>query len=339
MENGNAHSHWCLYICKYLLRNCRDCPHGTRRKAQYDSLFTLTVAEHHTCLTCKEKKFNQERPELGFRVNPLVGEPDSIEDAIRRVMTDTLNNVDKSTCSRQCPKADIAVEHVIDAAPEYLCICLQLDYYDVAAGEFRKNRSRIQIPEILDITEHMAHQNDDPYPVRYRIFAAIYHAGDALRAGHYAAGVTSGRGQRPGYQKKVMPQVHLAPEEENTAAKEKDTPGGEDSLEPQNPASQADGLQFFCNDTEIFDWNQPATVPNKLVINPVDFSDEFNNRSEWDPYTLWYVREPQTAPTIAAVPVPAVPIDEPTTIGGRLRKRKVAEREVEDAPQPRRKKV
>ncbi|KAH3955507.1 hypothetical protein HBH53_001390 [Parastagonospora nodorum] len=269
-----------------------DHSHGARRKTQYDSLFTTSRNEYHTCLTCRERHFSMSRPEQSLRVNPLRTNGDTVEAAIRRCMANTLDGVTKSTCSNQCPEANITVEYLIEAAPEYLCVVLQLDNYDETTGEISKNRTTIQLPDMLDLTEYMDHESADPLPVRYRLASAIYHAGESLSSGHYGAGVTSGRARRARFQRKVVP--------------------------------DPDTLQFFCNDAEIAEWTQPTAVANKLTINPVDFSDAMNSRSVWDPYTLWYVREPQDAPAARAGSVVAhvAPVEEADTIAGRLRERK-----------------
>lgn len=220
-------------------------------------------------------------------------------------MATTLDGVTRSTCPNECPEANITVEFLIDAAPEYLCVVLQIIGYDAVSGEFNKNRNPIQVPDILDLTEYMDHESDNPLPVRYRLSSAIYHTGDSLLSGHYGAGVTSGRGQRARFQKssyKAKPASGLG-----TAP---------------NTSERADNLQFFCNDTEITDWNASATVQNKLTINPVDFSDEMDTTSTWDPYTLWYVREPRDAPARVVAVAPVEEEDEADTIGGRLRARK-----------------
>jgi hypothetical protein len=244
--------------------------HGQRRKAQYDSLFTLTRQEFHTCSGCNERYFLRDIPELGFRVVPLASGPDTLQAAIDRSMADILTNV-TSACSSLCKQVDLAQEWVIDAAPEYLRVHLELN--TMTAEEVSvKNMNALQIPEMLDITKHMTFQ-DNPLPVRYRLTSIVYHRGNTLRSGHYAAGVTSRWSRPPGFQAK-------------------------------NALYWPDGSQFFCNDSEISHWRSPATVANKLTINPVNFSREQWVENDFNPYILWYTREPHVkvkAPVVAVV--------------------------------------
>jgi hypothetical protein len=320
-----------------ILTAYRDHPHGVHRRNQYDALFTVTRTESRTCSKCDETYEHGTLPDLGLRIRPLTDGTDSIEDAINRCMTDTLTEVTAS-CLERHTEADLTQQWMIDAAPEYLCLNLQLDVYNpnatTVADQFTKNRSGIHIPGILDMTRHMAHQYNNSYPVLYRLTSAVYHQGEGLKSGHYTAGVTSGRGQRPGYQKKVLPDdkegdetsdddvMTLEPsssEEESDSATcspgayiqsdaefedptddekkvpwSKDDPTANDNpskeekksakreesssdeylsakeesigekappkkkAKPTKPKRRADGLQYFCNDTEIEDWILPS---------------------------------------------------------------------------------
>ena len=79
----------------------------------------------------------------------------------------------------------------ITSAPHYLRVHL-----DVFAGDdwadTRKNRNGIQIPPILDITQHAktASADEQAWPMRYKLISAIYHSGETSNHGHNAAGVS-----------------------------------------------------------------------------------------------------------------------------------------------------
>lgn len=92
-----------------LLTIYRDRPHGAHRKHQYDSLFTLNRTESRTCSECNETYRFGTLPDLGFRVRPLTDGTDSIDAAIDRCMTDSLEGVTAS-CSLQCKKAYLTQE-------------------------------------------------------------------------------------------------------------------------------------------------------------------------------------------------------------------------------------
>lgn len=127
--------------------------------------------------------------------------------------------------------------------------------------EMVKNKSEVEVPETLDITEHMTHQDPHATPVRYRLLHAVYHIGDSIKSGHYVAGVTS------------------APKNGGRVPK-----GG-----------KRRGRQWMCNDSHVHPWTVPADVQNKFTVVPLDFEceDEEGKRSieGGQPYMLWYVRD------------------------------------------------
>lgn len=154
-------------------------------------------------------------------------------------------------------------DSTIDAAPEYLQVQLKLENHEEGYNEMYqawkeenkerkeqkkkplpalrrpknwKNRSHIEVPEMLDITQHMTYQGEDPTPVRYRLVHVVYHCGESLEAGHYVAGVTSA--PRPG-----------------------------DRIRNRRRLEK----QWMCNDSVVDQWTMPDNVDNKLTIVPLDF--------------------------------------------------------------------
>lgn len=79
----------------------------------------------------------------------------------------------------------------ITGAPYYLRVHLDLFAGDDWADN-RKNRNGIQIPPILDITQHAktASADETAWPMRYKLISAIYHSVETSNHGHNAAGVS-----------------------------------------------------------------------------------------------------------------------------------------------------
>ncbi|KAH7411893.1 hypothetical protein DE146DRAFT_641669 [Phaeosphaeria sp. MPI-PUGE-AT-0046c] len=102
-------------------------------------------------------------------------------------------------------------------------------------------------------------QTGDLEPVRYRLLHVIYHQGESMRSGHYAAGITSSKAgpARPMTRGESRP---LAP-------------------------------QWFCNDGVVKHWSEPKDVENKLTINPLNWSNKDTVESDYNPRILWYVRD------------------------------------------------
>ncbi|KAF2826421.1 cysteine proteinase [Ophiobolus disseminans] len=244
----------------------------TKRKKQYDSLFTRTVQETMTCPACGHvRTIGHETPELGVRIEPLTGRAhDDVASAINRSMTEIIDTpcpqcsnptipANKKTGAKEIedPRAFVRRIRVV-AAPEYLRIHVNVEAYN-ASGQPYKNRKTLAIPEILDITQHMTYSDDpNPLPVCYKLRHVLYHQGDLLRNGHYAAAVTE------------MP-----------------PPRGR----------WAHSNKFFCNDSVISDFTNELmptkrNVSNILTANPVNLSAGLNVENDYDPSIIWYERMP-----------------------------------------------
>lgn len=131
-----------------------------------------------------------------------------------------------------CPKCkaeyiDLTCTKRIVSAPEYMRIYLNLSTEDGRA----RNTNPIQIPDILDITNHVIESTmySHPTPLRYKLIGVTYHSGPSLNSGHYTAGVT-GPGSADG-------------EEEHTVNR------------------------FFINDSKVFE-RRETDGGNALTRNP-----------------------------------------------------------------------
>jgi hypothetical protein len=143
-----------------------------------------------------------------------------------------------------CKKAKVNLDTrcSIVAAPEYLRIYLSPYTVVKSYGKdengnhasdtsVTKNTRHIEIPDILDITQHMNYPEaiENPDPVHYKLVSATYHRGQELTSGHYTAAVTGptlqGRRTRP---------------------------------------------QFFCNDAAITSLTPTAARPNAITGNPME---------------------------------------------------------------------
>ncbi|KAF1833157.1 cysteine proteinase [Decorospora gaudefroyi] len=195
---------------------------GQARHAEYDSLFTLTLGEVIECSQCGNRVPQSNRNDIGLSLIPrdstqVPNASDTIIRAIRRALTDTVVGM----CDPCGQNTTRNIRLSILAAPEYLRLTLNL-YLP------QKNTNPISIPDILDITPHMAppaggHPHD---PVRYKLVSATYHMGTTNKSGHYTANVTGPR---------VPP------------------------FQPQQP-------QFFCDDARITR-NRPTVPPTNVVTN------------------------------------------------------------------------
>ena len=246
---------------------------------------------HHSCSVCTDRYLFRDQPQVGFQVIPLTDGTDSVQAAIHRSMQPNTVTDIRSTCPLVCTPAAVTEEMSIDAAPEYLRVIL---YIFDAAADGGKNTSRVRIDERLDITRYMGFQ-DDPVPVRYKLTSTVYHRGGGRRVGHYAAGVTSGRGKPEGFR-------------------------------PKDEPTRPDGLQWFCSDHNVKEWTTHPTVVNKVTNNPVNFSTTTRNEGDFNAYVLWYVREvPERAAKVPRTVAMVGPED--STIAERLLARKRVERE------------
>jgi hypothetical protein len=218
-------------------------PHGASRGAEFDSLFAIRKRETHACDHCHDVTVDKIEDEpLNMRVFPRDDtNEDTVEDAIAR----SLENSRSGSCNT-CKAGDttFTIRNSIVAAPEYLRIYLMpykatpnyvagKDGEVISAPILTKNRRHINIPDTLDLTQHMEYITNiqNPYPVRYKLVSATYHEGEELNSGHYTAAVTGpalpGRRTRP---------------------------------------------QFLCNDTQITDLPPTAAHPNAITENPIQGS-------------------------------------------------------------------
>lgn len=216
------------------------------------------------CERCKDWREANLQEHLGLRLTPLPGanQTDTIGDAINRVLhEEDVISVECPHCGRQNSKTERY--WTINASPEYLRIHLNRLTYDDDYNEV-KNRNSIGIPDILDITRYMKFPEDEePWPVRYKLVSATYHSGSELTSGHYAASVTGPKGSDTG----------------PTAAFKKE------------PASQ-----YFCNDDIIQHWSGDAGS-NMITTNPVSFKMVSRKKKPFvsgphDPTILFYARLP-----------------------------------------------
>ncbi|KAJ4369789.1 hypothetical protein N0V83_005553 [Neocucurbitaria cava] len=144
----------------------------------------------------------------GFILNPLEDRPDTIEAAINRQMNGFRTTSD---LCRACGVKDASYTEMstIDATPEYLRIQLSLVGFD-DEGTY-KNQNAIGIPDILDLTQYMSNSEaENPWPVRYKLITATYHAGEDANSGHYVSAVT---GPKEKFQKGPAPQYFCVDED------------------------------------------------------------------------------------------------------------------------------
>ncbi|CAO2648436.1 Nn.00g077030.m01.CDS01 [Neocucurbitaria sp. VM-36] len=177
--------------------------HAQLRDTQYNALFSVRRRDSITCEACHGRRSLNTNEHFGFMLNPRLKGPDTIVNAIDRVM-----NGHRIT-DEKCPlcevdKAQYAETSTIDAAPEYLRVFLSLSIIDEDDNAI-KIRNHIQIPDILDLTRYMTFPaTQNPWPVRYKLVSSTYHTGATPTSGHYVAGVTGPKepfkkGPRPQY--------------------------------------------------------------------------------------------------------------------------------------------
>jgi ubiquitin C-terminal hydrolase len=197
--------------------------------------------ERRVCSKCGN---TQEKRVVNFgqSVRPLVKGSDSLQNAFTRAMTaESLisnddpdgdrkkhNHVHCEACKRKPVNLNSTMR--IQSAPEYMCIHVNL-FARTLTGRPVKNRNSMDIPDILDLTEHVQTVGDHPAaPLRYKLIDIVYHSGTELGHGHYTAGVTG--------------------------------PGPVKNTDPANPLNQ-----FFVNDSRVRPWSN-ATQTNVLTANP-----------------------------------------------------------------------
>ena len=185
---------------------------------------------------------------------------DSLQDAFARAMEaeslisnddpdgdKTKNNwVRCSECKAE--RVNLNATMRIQSTPEYMCIHVNL-FAKNLAGESIKNRNTMQVPDILDLTQHVQTVGDrPPAPLRYKLIDVVYREGTSLDYGHYVAGVTG--------------------------------PESMSDIDPANPLNQ-----FFVNDSHVHPWSNTAGA-NVLTANPAEHKDYYKSR--YDPYLLFY---------------------------------------------------
>jgi hypothetical protein len=221
-------------------------PEGAMRGLEYDSLFSVRQREVRTCDQCHDTPSNRvEDLAQGLIVHPRSDiKNDTVEDALARSMAESPESPESSEDKcKVCEgsKGNLNITRTIIAAPEYLRIYLNphvtVKRYEtdeegnqVPVTTAFKNTRHIEIPDVLDITEHMDYLAtvEDPSPVRYKLVSATYHQGRQLNAGHYTAAVTG----------------------------------------PQLPFGRR-RPQFFCNDATITNLAPTANRPNAITRNPM----------------------------------------------------------------------
>jgi hypothetical protein len=255
--------------------------------------------------------------ELGFRIYPLPEDDDDEdedededEDDIAAAIDRTMTEDWQFECRFCSPpgqadedKPIIRETKQIVAAPEYLLI-----HNNMQNADETKNRNHMEINEEIDLTRYMTYGNEpNPVPVRYGLRHLVYHAGGKLDGGHYVSAVTG------------LPPL------------------------PFRTTGEAVN-EFFCDDDRIHDFTnalmpRSGDVDNVLTVNPVDLSAKKVFRTKFDFSLAWYVRLPnRREPTRRRKARTHTPEDEdkeeeeeeedqPATIGGRVRRRKMVERE------------
>ncbi|KAJ4378959.1 hypothetical protein N0V86_005836 [Didymella sp. IMI 355093] len=193
---------------------------------------------------CSECGNAQEKGVVSFgqSVKPLIKGSDSLQDAFSRAMTagsltsnDDPNGDPKKHNHVLCEacngkSVDLNSTMRIQSAPEYMCIHVNL-FARNFAGRPVKNRNPMDIPDILDLTQHVQTVDNHPAaPLRYKLIDIIYHAGAGLSSGHCTAGVT-----------------------------------GPDTVKDTDPANPLN--QFFVNDSRVQPWSN-TTQTNVLTANP-----------------------------------------------------------------------
>ncbi|KAF1917976.1 hypothetical protein BDU57DRAFT_528474 [Ampelomyces quisqualis] len=251
----------------------------TKRKTQYDSLFTRTVVQTHTCTHCNYTHAVNSTDELGVRISAEPpGTPDSLPAAIARSLTDDLERGCEKCSTVKTPLREHMLNTKWLTAPEYLYVLNSVQAYD-ENGNVYKNRNPIDIPETLDVTQHMTmgsenNEHPDPIKVRYTLKHVVYHAGTTINVGHYVAGITQ------------MPRSTL-----NSNPKDKEGEGGV--------------KEWFCDDSQVFGMRNRvrgvAQGENVLTVNPVDVSTRMVQMTEFDPVMILYERI-RTKPRSARVP-------------------------------------
>ena len=198
------------------------------------------------------------------------------------------------TCKRTgCQSKGANKLRQITAAPHYLRV--QLDHYAGSENmDTTKNRNAIQIPPILDMTQHVktASADESAWPLRYKLISVIYHCGESTNYGHWAAGVsrplTRAEQQQRAAQAKRAQNATLA-----GAAKGSGQPGQSTvskKRKRQDPVPTTG--YYFCNDSQVEDL-PAAGDENPLCRNPMTGPTYVDNANV---AVLMYERLPHRTP-------------------------------------------
>lgn len=226
----------------------------TRRQLEYESLFTVTRTESWTCQSCKHHRPNHITNEaLGISIKPLLRGTDTIPAAIARSMTDTIDIACANCSTAPHDEKPVRKDFVFTALPEYLRVAVDFVAFKPKTGKQYKNRNPIDIPPFLDMTQHTSWSREsEPVQVRYALRHVVYHQGQELGGGPYAAGVVA---------------------------------------HPQGKNMESASAVYFCNDTRVvMERAENDSGENPLLVNPVNRSTEMSTESDYDAYVVWYVR-------------------------------------------------
>lgn len=165
-----------------------------------------------------------------------------------------------------CDPVNAVTTKEVEAAPEYLRVHLDLTTLDDnGAQTIIKNRNPVEIPDILDLTEHVHRPdaNRSPRPLQYKLISVLYHAGPNTTGGHWAAGVS-----------------HPIPDTERKAWV-KASKGKKRKYDETAPVT----CYHYCSDSYITEW-QTEGDENPLTVNPFMTKE----KSEMDAVVLMYER-------------------------------------------------
>jgi hypothetical protein len=218
---------------------------------------------------------------------------DDLASAIAR--SDFLNlEMPNKTCEQaSCRQNGANKTRRILASPHYLRVHLNVFVGD-NDWDSTKNRNAIQIPPILDITQHAQATNaDEPaWPMKYKLISAIYHSGATTASGHYTAGLsrplTRAEQQHRSTQAKKVQDPMKAGAAKGSGQPQQSTVSKK--RKRQDPVASTG--YYLCNDSHVADLSA-AGDDNPLCRNPMTGRPYVDNANV---AVLMYERLPHRTP-------------------------------------------
>jgi hypothetical protein len=218
---------------------------------------------------------------------------DDVASAIARSDFMNLEMPDKTCEQASCEQKGANKTRRILASPHYLRVHLDLFGGD-NDSDSTKNWNSIQIPPILDITQHAQATNADEqaWPMRYKLISALYHSGATTASGHYAAGVsrplTRAEQQHRSTQAKNVQDALKAGAAKGSGQPQQST----DSKKRKRQDPVASTGYYLCNDSRVADFTA-AGDDNPLCRNPMTGRPYVENANV---AVLMYERLPHRTP-------------------------------------------